>query len=200
MKNSACHQNKDLRLSISALRPVKPTYLICLHRGVIQLYRLRLWPNSKANQYWLSMFQARATRDNQGTLNFSALGLPITTGAFIVTLSYVLESVTASSQRHSKTGTVRAAMWQTRWKPVWTLRSVFKSHRRGTWHGSEKLIPITSPAEEILFCPRVLKGLPKGHTKFGQSRLVIHRLINLAGLVPARCERAYKSVHLDLVW
>jgi hypothetical protein len=116
-------------------------------------------PNSKANQYWLSMCQAQVTRDAQGTLNFTALGLLIITtiGTLVVTLSFVLESVTAFFQRRSKIGTVRAVMWQ-RDESLQTLRSMFESHRRGTWQGSEKLIPTTSPADEVFFYPESAEG------------------------------------------
>ena len=116
-------------------------------------------PNSKANQYWLSMCQAQTTRDAQGTLNFTALGLLIiiVTGVFVIVLSFVLETVTAFFQRRSKNGTVGAVMWQ-RDESLQTLRSVFEFHRRGTWKGSEKMIPTTSPADEVFFYPESGEG------------------------------------------
>lgn len=106
------------------------------------------------------MCHSQTVRETRDTINFSALGVIIVfaSGTFLVLLSYVLDTLTATLQRYLKKGAPKAAMWQ-RDEVLRTLRALFESNSRGIWRASSAAIPTTMPADEVFFYPDSSHGL-----------------------------------------
>ncbi|KAF2832515.1 hypothetical protein CC86DRAFT_280419 [Ophiobolus disseminans] len=106
------------------------------------------------DQAWGDMCGTQIVHDNQGTINFSLLGVAIVfgMGIFITIFSFTIEPLTAWVQRKSGLGVTRAEAWH-RDDNLHTLRLLFETHQRGTWKGSSDLVPVTVHPNEVFFYP-----------------------------------------------
>lgn len=103
---------------------------------------------------WIDMCGTQIVHDNQGTMNFSLLGVAVIfgLGLLITIFSFTVEPLTAWIQRKTGMGVARANAWQ-RDDNLHTLRLLFETHQRGTWTGSDNMVPVTVHPDEVFFYP-----------------------------------------------
>ncbi|WQF78696.1 hypothetical protein CDEST_03710 [Colletotrichum destructivum] len=90
------------------------------------------------------MCHRQRTRDAQGTLNFSVLGLAMLLGlgSLFIAFSYVLELATQLLQRATGLGVHKARRWE-RDENLQVMRMLFEAKDAGVWRGSTDSFPTT---------------------------------------------------------
>ncbi|KAF3809573.1 hypothetical protein GCG54_00012859 [Colletotrichum gloeosporioides] len=91
-----------------------------------------------------AMCKSQITRDAQGTLNFSILGLSLllAVGFVIIGLSFVLEPTTIFLQKKSGYGATKAKRWE-RDENLQVMRMLFELRYAGRWKGRTDSFPTT---------------------------------------------------------
>ncbi|KAF5532495.1 hypothetical protein FPHYL_13761 [Fusarium phyllophilum] len=110
------------------------------------------WANSSGSYLdgavWESMCDNQRTRDTQGTLNFSVLGLSllIGLGSYIILISFVLEFFLAWIQKKLGRGLYRAKRWE-RDDTLQQMRLLYEIQGAGVWKGTTEDFPRTTSGD-----------------------------------------------------
>ncbi|KAG5764700.1 hypothetical protein H9Q69_007554 [Fusarium xylarioides] len=110
------------------------------------------WANSSGSDLdgavWESMCDNQRTRDTQGTLNFSVLGLSllIGLGSYVILISFVLEFFLAWTQKKLGRGLYRAKRWE-RDDTLQQMRLLYEIQGAGVWKGTTEDFPRTTSGD-----------------------------------------------------
>ncbi|QKD53716.2 uncharacterized protein FOBCDRAFT_131489 [Fusarium oxysporum Fo47] len=110
------------------------------------------WINSSDSDrdaaVWESMCDNQRTRDTQGTLNFSILGLSLLfgLGLYIILVSFVLELLLAWAQKKLGRGLYRAKRWE-RDGTLQQMRLLYEIQGAGVWKGTTEDFPRTTSGD-----------------------------------------------------
>ncbi|KAK2134534.1 hypothetical protein NOF04DRAFT_1339882 [Fusarium oxysporum II5] len=110
------------------------------------------WTNSSDSDrdaaVWESMCDNQRTRDSQGTLNFSILGLSLLfgLGLYIILVSFVLELLLAWAQKKLGRGLYRAKRWE-RDGTLQQMRLLYEIQGAGVWKGTTEDFPRTTSGD-----------------------------------------------------
>lgn len=110
------------------------------------------WINSSESDrdaaVWESMCDNQRTRDTQGTLNFSILGLSLLfgLGLYIILVSFVLELLLAWAQKKLGRGLYRAKHWE-RDGTLQQMRLLYEIQGAGVWKGTTEDFPRTTSGD-----------------------------------------------------
>ncbi|EXL68257.1 hypothetical protein FOPG_15679 [Fusarium oxysporum f. sp. conglutinans race 2 54008] len=113
---------------------------------------VKSWTNSSDSDrdaaVWESMCDNQRTRDTQGTLNFSILGLSLLfgLGLYIILVSFVLELLLAWAQKKLGRGLYRAKRWE-RDGTLQQMRLLYEIQGAGVWKGTTEDFPRTTSGD-----------------------------------------------------
>ncbi|QPC71273.1 hypothetical protein HYE68_002025 [Fusarium pseudograminearum] len=110
------------------------------------------WDNPAADAGWAAAYRNmcynQRTKETQGTLNFSILGLGLLfgLGLYIIVLSFILEFLMAWIQKWLGRGILRARRWE-RDATLQQMRLLYEIQGSGDWKGTTEDFPCTVTGE-----------------------------------------------------
>ncbi|CEI62474.1 unnamed protein product [Fusarium venenatum] len=126
---------------------------------------IKPWGNSSANTAWdtayKNMCYNQRTKETQGTLNFSILGLGLLfgIGLYIIVLSFILEFLMAWIQTWLGRGVSRARRWE-RDGTLQQMRLLYEIQGSGDWKGTTEDFPCTVSGEYFDHDEEVISTTP----------------------------------------